>query len=34
VDSANPTPALGLYLGVGMRPILVIDVWNRVVSTG
>ncbi|MFC5264291.1 GNAT family N-acetyltransferase [Kribbella qitaiheensis] len=34
VDSANPTPALGLYLGVGMRPILVIDVWTRVVSTG
>ena len=34
VDSANPTPALGLYLWVGMRPILVIDVWNRVVSTG
>lgn len=21
-------------LGVGMRPVLVIDVWNRVVSTG
>ncbi|WP_132187874.1 MULTISPECIES: N-acetyltransferase [Kribbella] len=34
VDSANPTPALGLYLGVGMRSILVIDVWSRVVSTG
>jgi mycothiol synthase len=34
VDSANPTPALGLYLGVGMRPILVIDVWTRVLPTG
>ncbi|WP_158850980.1 GNAT family N-acetyltransferase [Saccharothrix deserti] len=28
VDSNNPTPALGLYESVGMRPILVIDVWR------
>ena len=29
VDTNNVTPALGLYLGVGMRPVLVIDVWRR-----
>ena len=29
VDTNNPTPALGLYLSVGMRPVLVIDVWRR-----
>ncbi|MEU4443244.1 GNAT family N-acetyltransferase [Actinosynnema sp. NPDC050801] len=28
VDSNNPTPALGLYESVGMRPVLVIDVWR------
>jgi len=29
VDTNNPTPALGLYERVGMRPVLVIDVWRR-----
>jgi ribosomal protein S18 acetylase RimI-like enzyme len=33
VDTNNPTPALGLYERVGMRPVLVIDVWRRIVST-
>ncbi|MFD0200630.1 MULTISPECIES: GNAT family N-acetyltransferase [Saccharothrix] len=28
VDSNNPTPALGLYESVGMRPVLVIDAWR------
>lgn len=28
VDTNNTTPALGLYESVGMRPILVIDVWR------
>lgn len=28
VDSNNTTPALGLYLSAGMRPIMVIDVWR------
>jgi GNAT superfamily N-acetyltransferase len=32
VDTRNPTPALGLYLSVGMRPILVSDGWRRVLS--
>jgi mycothiol synthase len=32
VDSNNTTPALGLYLSVGMRPVLAIDVWRKVVS--
>jgi mycothiol synthase len=30
VDSNNTTPALGLYESAGMRPVLVIDVWRRV----
>ncbi|HEX6353048.1 bifunctional aminotransferase class I/II-fold pyridoxal phosphate-dependent enzyme/GNAT family N-acetyltransferase [Actinophytocola sp.] len=29
VDTNNTTPALGLYESVGMRPVLVIDVWRR-----
>ncbi len=29
VDTNNTTPALGLYEGVGMRAVLVIDVWQR-----
>ena len=29
VDTNNPTPALGLYLSVGMNPVLIIDVWRR-----
>jgi ribosomal protein S18 acetylase RimI-like enzyme len=28
VDSSNPTPAVGLYLSVGMRPDIVNDVWR------
>lgn len=27
VDTNNTTPALDLYVGVGMRPVLVVDVW-------
>lgn len=34
VDSNNTTPALGLYESVGMRPILVIDIWRRTVAIG
>jgi mycothiol synthase len=30
VDAGNTTPALGLYLSVGMRPVLDIDVWRAV----
>src|SRR5690606_37649566 len=29
VDTNNPTPALDLYLGLGMLPVLVIDAWRR-----
>ena len=29
VDTANTTPALDLYLSVGMRAVLAIDVWHR-----
>jgi mycothiol synthase len=29
VDSSNPTPAVALYTGVGMRPDLVTDIWQR-----
>lgn len=29
VDTNNTTPALDLYLSVGMHPVLVIDVWRR-----
>ncbi|GAA4560262.1 GNAT family N-acetyltransferase [Planotetraspora kaengkrachanensis] len=32
VDSNNTTPALGLYLSAGMRPVLAIDVWRKTVS--
>lgn len=28
VDTNNPTPALGLYLSVGMRQVLILDVWR------
>jgi ribosomal protein S18 acetylase RimI-like enzyme len=34
VDSNNTTPALRLYESVGMRPVLVVDVWQRVLETG
>ena len=33
VDTNNPTPALGLYERVGMREVLVIDVWRRTMPT-
>lgn len=33
VDTNNVTPALGLYQSVGMRPILVIDLWRSTTST-
>jgi ribosomal protein S18 acetylase RimI-like enzyme len=33
VDSNNTTPALGVYESVGMRPVLVIDVWRRTLET-
>jgi mycothiol synthase len=33
VDTNNPTPALNLYLSVGMRPVLVIDMWRRTLTT-
>jgi ribosomal protein S18 acetylase RimI-like enzyme len=32
VDTNNPTPALDLYLSVGMKAILVIDVWRRTLA--
>ena len=32
VDTNNPTPALGVYLSVGMQPTLVMEVWRREVS--
>ncbi|MFI5707742.1 GNAT family N-acetyltransferase [Kribbella sp. NPDC051620] len=33
VDTNNPTPALGLYLSVGMKPVLVFDGLRRVLPT-
>jgi GNAT superfamily N-acetyltransferase len=32
VDAGNPTPAVALYTGAGMRPDLVSDVWTRTIS--
>jgi GNAT superfamily N-acetyltransferase len=29
VDSSNPTPAVGLYLSVGMRPDIITDRWRK-----
>jgi GNAT superfamily N-acetyltransferase len=29
VDTSNPTPAVGLYLAVGMRPDISNDIWTR-----
>lgn len=29
VDSSNPTPAVALYTGLGMRPDLISDIWMR-----
>lgn len=34
VDTNNPTPALGLYLAVGMRPTVVTDIWEKQVHLG
>ncbi len=33
VDSSNPTPAVGLYTSVGMRPDLISDIWRRTLHT-
>ena len=33
VDTNNATPALDLYLGVGMRPVLALDVWRARLPT-
>lgn len=33
VDTNNPTPALGLYVAVGMRAVLVIDAWRLTLKT-
>jgi mycothiol synthase len=33
VDSNNVTPAVDLYLSVGMRPVLAIDVWRCRLAT-
>jgi mycothiol synthase len=33
VDTNNPTPALGLYLSVGMNPTLIMDGLRRVLPT-
>ncbi|MGW1341600.1 hypothetical protein ACWCOV_11140 [Kribbella sp. NPDC002412] len=32
VDSFNPTPAVGLYTAVGMRPDLISDIWRRTIQ--
>lgn len=32
VDANNVTPAVGLYLAIGMRPVLAIDIWRGVVQ--
>jgi mycothiol synthase len=32
VDTNNPTPALGVYLSVGMQPTLIMEVWRREVA--
>jgi mycothiol synthase len=31
VDTGNPTPAVALYTGVGMRPDLISDIWQRTI---
>ncbi|MET9272578.1 GNAT family N-acetyltransferase [Kribbella sp. NPDC003557] len=31
VDTSNPTPAVALYTGAGMRPDLVSDIWTKTV---
>ncbi|HEY4570910.1 MAG TPA: GNAT family N-acetyltransferase [Kribbella sp.] len=32
VDSSNPTPAVALYTGVGMRPDVISDIWRRTIT--
>ncbi|GAB3820684.1 GNAT family N-acetyltransferase [Kribbella italica] len=32
VDTNNPTPALGLYLSVGMRPTVVTHIWEKQIA--
>lgn len=32
VDTNNPTPAVALYTGVGMRPDLISDIWQRTIQ--
>jgi GNAT superfamily N-acetyltransferase len=32
VDTSNPTPAVQLYLHVGMRPRVITDIWRRTVD--
>lgn len=29
VDNTNPTPAVGLYLSVGMHPTVITDIWSH-----
>jgi len=31
VDAGNPTPAVALYTGAGMRPDLISDIWSKTV---
>ena len=31
VDTGNPTPAVALYTGAGMRPDLISDIWRRTI---
>jgi ribosomal protein S18 acetylase RimI-like enzyme len=32
VDAGNPTPAVALYTGAGMRPDLTSDIWTRTIK--
>ncbi|TDW23120.1 GNAT family N-acetyltransferase [Kribbella kalugense] len=32
VDTGNPTPAVALYTGVGMRPEVISDIWRRTIQ--
>ena len=31
VDSSNPTPAVDLYVGIGMRPTVINDIWTQAI---
>jgi ribosomal protein S18 acetylase RimI-like enzyme len=31
VDASNPTPAVALYTGAGMRPDLISDIWSKTI---